>query len=281
MKSDGVTAEDFAQAVGRLRAILGPPRGRDPMPRSPYGGLFGAGWRRLNGERDALEGRQTPLLAELNAGRTAATQPVAAMAEPETGDLKPVTPMSIGDAAVQPAKVGGWLDVAGSSSAPSHIPTSTPDVDARQLRDLKELLIRAEGNRPDVYLDTLNIPTVGIGHRVRPEDHLKLHEVITDQRRDELFQKDIAPALSAARNQAAQAGVTDPGFIAPLASVNFQLGAGWNKEFKNTWALIQKGDYAGAAQEVARSKWARQTPSRVAAFQEALRALPPKAPPNN
>ena len=163
MKSDGVTAEDFAQAVGRLRAILGPPRGRDPMPRSPYGGLFGAGWRRLNGERDALEGRQTPLLAELNAGRTAATQPVAAMAEPETGDLKPVTPMSIGDAAVQPAKVGGWLDVAGSSSAPSHIPTSTPDVDARQLRDLKELLIRAEGNRPDVYpvsYTHLTLPTI-------------------------------------------------------------------------------------------------------------------------
>lgn len=84
---------------------------------------------------------------------------------------------------------------------------------------------------------------------------------------------------AAARAQAAEAGITDPDFVAALASVNFQLGTGWNRGkngFVKTWALIRKGDYAAAADEVARSDWYEQTPRRVIAFQEALRSLPPR-----
>jgi len=145
-----------------------------------------------------------------------------------------------------------------------------------QLAALRSILIEAEGYRPDVYSDSLKIPTVGIGHKVRPADQLRLGDKIGDEQIEKYFREDTAPALEAARAQAARAGITEPTFIAPLASVNFQLGSGWNNEHKRTWGLIQDGDYAGAAEEVARSKWYRQTPKRVTAFQAALRRLPPK-----
>ena len=45
----------------------------------------------------------------------------------------------------------------------------------------------------------------------------------------------------------------------------------------NTWADIVRGDYNQAAVEVADSDWYDQTPNRVVEFQNALRALPPKA----
>jgi lysozyme len=152
---------------------------------------------------------------------------------------------------------------------------SEPSSDVQAVR-LAEILAAAEGRRRDVYLDSLGVPTVGVGHRVVPADGLEVGDVISEARIDALFRQDAARALAAARDQAAAAGVADPGFIAPLAAVNFQLGAGWTADFAKTWSLILAGDYAGAAEEAGRSKWRRQTPKRVAAFQQALRALPPK-----
>lgn len=133
-----------------------------------------------------------------------------------------------------------------------------------------------EGRRNDVYLDSNKILTVGIGHKVLPTDNLKLGDVISDDRVNELFSQDGSNALKAAKAQAAQAGISDPDFITSLASVNFQLGAGWTRDFKKAWPKIVAGDYAGAAREVNRSSWAKQTPVRVRQFQHALLALPPK-----
>ena len=157
------------------------------------------------------------------------------------------------------------------------------DPEKQQADALRAILIEAEGQpRPDVYADSRKIPTVGIGHKVRPSDGLKLGDRISADRIEQLYQEDTAAALRAARAQAAEAGINDPTFVAPLASVNFQLGTGWNagkNGHKKTWALIRQGDYAAAADEAARSDWYKQTPKRVTAFQSALRRLPPKPAP--
>ena len=44
----------------------------------------------------------------------------------------------------------------------------------------EKLVALREGRRNDVYLDTLNKPTVGIGHLVVPGDNLEVGDVITD-----------------------------------------------------------------------------------------------------
>jgi GH24 family phage-related lysozyme (muramidase) len=143
---------------------------------------------------------------------------------------------------------------------------------------LEELLKKREGYRLDVYKDPkkANKPTVGVGHLVQLEDKLKLGDTIDDKRVTEFFKKDSAKALAAARAQALQAGIKDADFVVYLASVNFQLGTGWNKVFKKTWSLIMEGKYAEAAKEVQRSHWYSQTPIRVKDFQKALLDLPEK-----
>jgi GH24 family phage-related lysozyme (muramidase) len=138
------------------------------------------------------------------------------------------------------------------------------------------LMAEREGRRKDVYLDSLGKPTVGIGHLIVAADHLKMGDTITDAQIDDLFTQDSADALSAARSQAADAGITDLTFIPYLASVNFQLGTLWTKTFPNTWKMILDGKYEEAADGLDGTKWAQQTPVRVRDFQVALRRLPPK-----
>src|SRR5438876_8183154 len=106
---------------------------------------------------------------------------------------------------------------------------------------LEQLLRKREGVETKVYKDTRGKLTVGIGHLVGPGDKLKLGDEITDQQVSEFFKKDSAKALAAAKAQASQAGISDSNFIVYLASVNFQLGTGWNKVHKKTWALIKEG----------------------------------------
>jgi GH24 family phage-related lysozyme (muramidase) len=127
-----------------------------------------------------------------------------------------------------------------------------------------------------VYLDSLKKPTVGIGHLVTPADKLKVGDEITDKQVSEFFRKDSAKAVSTARSQAAKAGIKDSHFIVYLASVNFQLGTGWNRIFKTAWKLILECNYEEAAQSLEKTKWYRQTPIRVKDFQKALRSLPQK-----
>src|SRR5438093_348408 len=94
---------------------------------------------------------------------------------------------------------------------------------------LEQLLRDREGVRTKVYLDSRGKPTVGIGHLVTPADKLKVGDEITDQQVSEFFKKDSAEAVSAAKSQAAKAGISDSNFLVYLASVNFQLGTSWYK----------------------------------------------------
>ncbi|HEX5259262.1 MAG TPA: hypothetical protein VFW35_10855 [Sphingomicrobium sp.] len=164
-----------------------------------------------------------------------------------------------------------------SKPAASHV---SPDVSATHeelVQKFKQHMIPHEGDRNDVYLDSLGKPTVGIGHLVVPSDGLKVGDRISDEEKDAFWRQDSAKALQAAQKQMLEAGITDPNFLFALADVNFQLGSEWYKEFKKTWALILEGDYDAAALEAQDSDWYEQSRNRVKAFQEALRALQPKS----
>lgn len=151
------------------------------------------------------------------------------------------------------------------------------DVQNQVKTAFRQLMVLREGDKTKVYLDTRQLPTVGIGHLVVPADNLRVGDVISEARVDELFAADSADALSAAWAQAGQAGITSSNFIPYLASVNFQLGTGWTDKFPNTWKMIEQGHYDDAANALAGTLWQKQTPTRVKDFQDALRALPPKA----
>ena len=136
-----------------------------------------------------------------------------------------------------------------------------------------DLLRDREGSNNTVYLDSRGFPTVGIGHLVKPEDHLKVGDRITDAQANAFLQQEGQQCFRTAQKQAAEIGVTDANFIVALSSVNYQLGTGWRSKFSQTWDKIAHGDIAGAKEAVANSAWARQTPTRVKDFENALAAL--------
>jgi GH24 family phage-related lysozyme (muramidase) len=124
----------------------------------------------------------------------------------------------------------------------------------------EKLMADREGCRNVVYKDTLGKPTVGIGHLVVASDNLQVGDRITDEQITTFFQKDGAAALSAARLQAVEAGITDPDFIPYLGSVNFQLGTHWTNTFPNTWKMIVDGKYEEAARALDGTQWAPRDP---------------------
>ena len=58
---------------------------------------------------------------------------------------------------------------------------------------------------------------------------------------------------------------------AVLVNMAFQMGIAGLLKFKNTLAKIEAGDYEGAAVNMLKSKWARQTPNRAKRMAEQMR----------
>ena len=135
-----------------------------------------------------------------------------------------------------------------------------------------DLIRKEEGSRLEVYADTEGHPTVGIGHKVTPEDGLKVGDTITPQKRDELFSMDFATALEGT-------GRVIPSFPEHpeevqelLVSMTFQMGATGLSRFEKMIEALEAKDYVKAAEEMLDSKWARQTPLRAKRAAAIMRA---------
>lgn len=150
-------------------------------------------------------------------------------------------------------------------------PPTRESIDARAFAKAKDMLKKHEGIRRDVYKDSLGFLTVGIGHKVLPEDNLKLGQIISDERVNQFFDKDVKKAFDAARAQATELRKYDADLIAALTSVNFQLGTGWTRTFSNTWNDLKSGSVQTAIKRLYQSTWYKQTPVRVASFVGTLR----------
>lgn len=149
-------------------------------------------------------------------------------------------------------------------------------VESQAFAEAKRRLILREGRRNDVYRDTRGFLTVGIGHKVVASDRLKLGDRISDSRVDAFFAEDVRKAFNAALSQARQINQYNVEMIAALTSVNFQLGIYWTLEWGNTWALLKRGDKAGAAAAIRRiqsSAWSRQTPTRTNDFVQSIKSV--------
>ena len=150
-------------------------------------------------------------------------------------------------------------------------PPRKSTIDAIAFTKAKDLIKRHEGYRRVAYLDSVGILTVGIGHRVLSKDRITLGQRISDARANDFFKADIQKAFNAARAQALELNKYDADLIAALTSVNYQLGTGWTRIFKNTWYDLKTGNVQSAIKKLFQSKWYRQTPVRVSSFVDALR----------
>jgi lysozyme len=121
--------------------------------------------------------------------------------------------------------------------------------------DLKEQLIRDEGSRPKVYLDTAGIPTIGVGRNLR-DVGLSQSEI------EMLLSNDIA------RVEASLAiypwfTVLDPVRQAAVMNMAFNLGVSGLLHFPHMLSALDKQDWTTAASEALNSAWAAQVGARA------------------
>ena len=130
---------------------------------------------------------------------------------------------------------------------------------------VKEDLIRHEGYVAEIYLDSENLPTFGIGHLVTEDDMEYSWPVgtpVTDERILDVFHKDCDVAYTDAcalvLNFAGQA--TDAQRV--LVNMAFNLGRNRLSKFKNMLRYVNEGNYVMAANEMVNSKWYNQVGRR-------------------
>ena len=130
---------------------------------------------------------------------------------------------------------------------------------------VKEDLIRHEGYVAEIYLDSENLPTFGIGHLVTEEDMEYSWPVgtpVTDERILDVFHKDCdiayKDACALVLNFAGQA----PDAQRVLVNMAFNLGRNRLSKFKNMLRYVNEGNYVMAANEMVNSKWYGQVGRR-------------------
>ena len=142
-------------------------------------------------------------------------------------------------------------------------------------KEIRDILLEREGREYNLYKDTTKNETIGIGHKILPDEDFT---TIDDAKIDELFESDLQKAVGFAdtiiKEQNIKATENDRMALTLMA---FQLGIGNYDEksgvrgFTDTLKYLAEGDREAAAIEAANSKWATQTPKRLKDFQMLMR----------
>jgi len=121
---------------------------------------------------------------------------------------------------------------------------------------LRKLLIREEGMRKLPYEDSLGIWTVGVGHKMsNPLSNAAIMQILDD---------DIAVATEGVERKLPWVTILNQARNAVLVSMAFQMGISGLLNFKKFLVACEQQDWITAADEMINSRWARQTPERVA-----------------
>lgn len=131
---------------------------------------------------------------------------------------------------------------------------------------LDAILRREEGKRLTVYKDTLGFLTVGIGHKVTPEDDLAVGDRITDLEAEDIFADDKKKVIDAMREAFGYPSWFDTigeGRQAVLQAMAFQMGIHGMLAFHKTIDFLKRYLWDEVAEAMLDSKWAQQTPERA------------------
>ena len=142
---------------------------------------------------------------------------------------------------------------------------------------LLESVKKHEGYRNQVYLDTLNTRTVGVGH-LCVEDFWEDGKEYEEKFLMDILQKDLQGAIDGAEDlinncpSGGKANISDDAKIIIIEMV-FQLGKTGVSKFRNMWKALQQDppNYKEAAVQMLDSRWAKQTPNRAKEMAEHMK----------
>lgn len=138
------------------------------------------------------------------------------------------------------------------------------------------LLNFEEGFKATPYIDTEGYPTVGTGFKIGPKGAALSNYTFT-------LPKEASDVwLESFVNQTIAKMNASPPIVAALSKCNeprrdilismaFQMGVAGLAGFKNTLAMIAAGNFAGAADGMMNSLWAKQTPARAKRHADVIR----------
>ena len=130
----------------------------------------------------------------------------------------------------------------------------------KQLRD-------EEGEVLSAYQDHLGFWTIGVGHLIDKRKGGAISPYISRL----LLESDIADKASDLDKSLPWWRDLDEVRQAVLLGMAFQMGINGLLGFKNTLAMVKSGNYAGAANGMLNSLWAKQTPARAKRMSEQMR----------
>ena len=132
--------------------------------------------------------------------------------------------------------------------------------------ELRQEIQNDEGRVNSVYLDHLNLPTVGIGHLIKesdPEHGLPVGTVIDDERVNELFDQDIKVTLSECEQLYGNFNNLPEEVQKILANMMFNLGRPRLSKFRKLCKAVADRDWQECAVQMEDSRWHKQVTNRA------------------
>ena len=131
---------------------------------------------------------------------------------------------------------------------------------------LREQLKIDEGIKHEVYLDHLGLKTCGIGHLCldgEPEFSMEVGEEITDERVNELFEKDVEIMIEECEKLYPYFGELPEEAQQIIANMMFNMGRPRLSKFKMMKQAVDNRDWKEAAKQMKSSKWYVQVKNRA------------------
>tara|TARA_R100001082_G_C4348366_1_gene153347 strand:- start:195 stop:638 length:444 start_codon:yes stop_codon:yes gene_type:complete len=131
---------------------------------------------------------------------------------------------------------------------------------------LREQLKIDEGIKHEVYLDHLGLKTCGIGHLCldgEPEFSMEVGEEITDERVNELFEKDVKIMIEECEKLYPYFGELPEEAQQIIANMMFNMGRPRLAKFKMMKQAVDNRDWKEAANQMKSSKWYVQVKNRA------------------
>ena len=132
--------------------------------------------------------------------------------------------------------------------------------------ELRQEIQNDEGRVNSVYLDHLNLPTVGIGHLIKesdPEHGLPVGTVVDDERVNELFDQDIKVTLSECEQLYGNFNDLPEEVQKILANMMFNLGRPRLSKFRKLCKAVAERNWQECAVQMEDSRWHKQVTNRA------------------
>ena len=146
-------------------------------------------------------------------------------------------------------------------------------MNVEQLRDTLKV---DEGCVNSIYLDHLNLPTLGIGHLINEWDEEYGKPVgtpVSEERVNELFDKDIQITIDECEQLFGNFQDLPEEVQQILANMMFNLGFPRYSKFKKKIQAVKDGDWFEASVQMEQSKWFHQVPNRAKRLIERMKSI--------